>query len=497
MKNTVLWLLLLLVSACAGSYHPDKIYTSQQLRKDFGILRQALESGHPGMYLYTSKDSMNYWFERTYQQLDHDMTEREFRVIINPLVSYVRCGHTDVMAPKAAARYHKKHKIKTMPLQTIVGEGRAWINQNLSNDSTIRKGNELLAVDSLTVRYLVGRMRDMHTSDGYNISYKDNIIAGSFPVLYRYLYGDRDSVWVTIRDSLGQVRSRWIGPKKAQKVAKAAPRPPASPAPTPPKPAAPTSQPPKKLSKAERRRTFKFSDKDSTTAVLDINTFSDNTGKRFYRKTFEQLAQHPQVQNLIIDLRANGGGLSAASADLMSYLLKQPYKYYASATARFRKPSFNKYLDQKMSRLMIRTFFAHPLPNGGMEHRWSGKVFQPRKKYHFDGKVYVLVNGATFSAASIFSSVTQGQQRVTVIGRETGGGRKSCNANFMANLTLPETKARVRFPLFHLTFDAPGDDIGHGVFPDIPVKYTSKDLLAAKDLDIEKAYELIRKSRGN
>ena len=91
----------------------------------------------------------------------------------------------------------------------------------------------------------------------------------------------------------------------------------------------------------------------------------------------------------------------------------------------------------------------------------------------------------------------QGQQRVTVIGRETGGGRKSCNANFMANLTLPETKARVRFPLFHLTFDAPGDDIGHGVFPDIPVKYTSKDLLAAKDLDIEKAYELIRKSRGN
>ena len=63
----------------------------------------------------------------------------------------------------------------------------------------------------------------------------------------------------------------------------------------------------------------------------------------------------------------------------------------------------------------------------------------------------------------------------------------------MANLILPETKARIRFPLYKLTFDAPGPDIGRGVFPDVPVKYTSQELLKGKDLDMEKAYELIKK----
>lgn len=481
MKNNYLLLLLCLLSACATSYNPAQKYTTEQLRHDFGIIRQALESGHPGMYRYTSKDSMDYWFEQTYRQLDKPMTEREFRVVINPLISYVRCGHTDVLAPKASARYYKKHKIKTIPLQTVAGESRVWISQNLSNDSTIRRGNELMAIDSVPVRSLIARMRDMHTSDGYNVSYKDNVIAGGFPNLYRYLYGDVDSVRVTIKDSLGKIRTTLLKPKVPQKnVIKA-------PSPTKPAPK------PAKISKSDKKRTFKFSTQDSTTALLDINTFSDKGAKLFYRKTFKTLTQKPQITNLIIDLRANGGGYSAASADLMSYVLNNPYKYYANAIARFRKPSFNKYLNQKFTRFVLRSLHARSLPNGGMEHRWSGKVFQPRKKNHFNGNVYVLTNGASFSAAAIFASVTQGQKRVTVIGRETGGGSHGCNANFMANLILPETKARIRFPLYKLTFDAPGPDIGRGVFPDVPVKYTNQELLKGKDLDMEKAYELIKK----
>ena len=145
---------------------------------------------------------------------------------------------------------------------------------------------------------------------------------------------------------------------------------------------------------------------------------------------------------------------------------------------------------------MIRTFYARRLPDGGMEHVWSGKVFKPHRKNHFDGNVYVLTNGGTFSAAAIFSAVVQGQNRAVVIGRETGGGRKVLNANFMPYLVLPNTEARIRFPLFHIVTDAPGQDIGRGVFPDYPIKYSYKDYHpVSKDLDMDKAYELIKQKR--
>ncbi|MEZ4901838.1 MAG: S41 family peptidase [Spirosomataceae bacterium] len=50
-----------------------------------------------------------------------------------------------------------------------------------------------------------------------------------------------------------------------------------------------------------------FSTKDSTVAILDINTFRDSGYSRFYRKSFKSIRQK-NIQHLVIDVRANGGG---------------------------------------------------------------------------------------------------------------------------------------------------------------------------------------------
>jgi C-terminal processing protease CtpA/Prc len=493
MRHCVFFVLIVFAvcQACVSvkNYDPNHKFSPQQLQSDFALMRQALEEGHPGMYRYITKDSMNYWFERTAALLNRDMTEREFRNTINPLISYVRCGHTDVYASLKGIKYAKKKKPKLMPIQTIVAEGQLRVWNNNSNDTTLRRGEVVLAVDGQTTEQLFAQIRDVSPSDGYNTTYKDLIIANNFPAQYRLLYGEKDSIRITVRDSLNQVRTVLLTERKA--VVK--PKKPTSVPSTPPKPATP---PAPKVSKQDKRRTLKFSTIDSATAVLDINTFGDRSYKKFYRRSFKQIAQRPHIRNLILDLRSNGGGRSAASADLIGYVVNQPYRYYARATARFRRPSFNRHLNQKFPRFVIRNFFSSKLPDGGMEHVWSGKVFKPHTRYHFDGDVYVLANGGTFSAAAIFTAVTQGQSRATVIGRETGGGRKGLNANFMPYLNLPQTQVRIRFPMFKLITDAPGEDVGRGVFPDYPVQYTYKDYHpVSKDTDMDKAYELIKKKK--
>ena len=37
----------------------DQLFQPEQMKEDLKILRQALEEGHPGLYLYTTKDDFD------------------------------------------------------------------------------------------------------------------------------------------------------------------------------------------------------------------------------------------------------------------------------------------------------------------------------------------------------------------------------------------------------------------------------------------------------
>jgi hypothetical protein len=48
--------------------------------------------------------------------------------------------------------------------------------------------------------------------------------------------------------------------------------------------------------------------------------------------------------------------------------------------------------------------------------------FKPKKHNHFNGKVYVLTGGNSFSATTLFTSSVIKQDNIIVVGEETGGG---------------------------------------------------------------------------
>jgi C-terminal processing protease CtpA/Prc len=132
----------------------------------------------------------------------------------------------------------------------------------------------------------------------------------------------------------------------------------------------------------------------------------------------------------------------------------------------------------------------------GMYHFrfYEKKHFRPKRRYHYDGHVYVLTGGNTFSASTLFLQAVRGQDNVTVVGEETGGGAYGNNAWLIPDVTLPNTGVRFRLPLFRLVIDRTAVK-GQGVLPDVPALPTVNAIRRNADFKTEKVLELIRQKK--
>ena len=53
----------LISCSVSKNYSADKKYPKEKLQEDYTLLRNILEKKHPSLYWYTSKDSMDYYFD--------------------------------------------------------------------------------------------------------------------------------------------------------------------------------------------------------------------------------------------------------------------------------------------------------------------------------------------------------------------------------------------------------------------------------------------------
>lgn len=123
--------------------------------------------------------------------------------------------------------------------------------------------------------------------------------------------------------------------------------------------------------------------------------------------------------------------------------------------------------------------------------------FKPKKKNHFDGKVYVITGGNSFSATTLFASALKDQQNVTIVGEETGGGAYGNSAWLIPDATLPVTGVRFRLPLFRLVIDKNTPKNGRGVQPEIESFPTVDAIRRNADYKLEKVMQLIREDKMN
>ena len=126
----------------------------------------------------------------------------------------------------------------------------------------------------------------------------------------------------------------------------------------------------------------------------------------------------------------------------------------------------------------------------------ENKATKP-KKDAFGGKVYVLINGGSFSASSIISSKLKYEKRVTLVGEETGGANDGTVAGFYSYQKLPNSRIELPIGLLLIQPNIDFTNTQKGVVPDVEIIENMQDILDKKDVQLNWVKTEIEKEKEN
>lgn len=466
--------------------NPDRKFSAQSLQNDYQLFRKLMERFHPALYWYTSKDSMDYFFDKYYAAITDSMTRQQFGFsILAPVTAKVHCGHTSFNYPKAYNRLMKKHRQPSFPLFMKIWPDTMVVTANLAKtDSLIKKGTLITSINGLNEKQLTDTLFQFMPTDGYAENLNYIRLSAAFPYYHRNILGLSEKYTVGYLDSTGINKTTVISAYNppvdsiSDKQIKRSKK---------------QIEPDDEPEIWEKMRSLKI-DSSGTLAVMTIHSF-ENKGRlpTFYRSSFRQLRKK-NVPNLVIDLRTNGGGKVNNYTALARYISDSAFKVADTAAAlRNGLGRYKRYFSSGWLNSMILFFTTRKKSDGEYHFRyWERHRFRPRHKNHYNGRVFVLINGPTFSAATLFAHTVKGQSNVLLIGEEAGGGAHGNSGILIPDIVLPETKMRIRLPLFRLVQYRHAPKNGRGVMPDIYVPPTVENVRTGRDGKMEKVMELIK-----
>lgn len=231
----------------------------------------------------------------------------------------------------------------------------------------------------------------------------------------------------------------------------------------------------------------------------DLDSF-----KRFLDSSFTEIKQK-KIQNLIIDVRNNGGGESMLMEVLIDFLATKPW--YTSSRADWELssqakadmiPWYVRWIPAKTLISLFGSMFTgqdiekveYDSINKDLLHIYMKPTLKSNP-LRFKGKIYVLINSGSFSASVLFSAVMKDYGFATLIGEETGQSANPFGGSYMFN--LPNTHLRASVPTGR-SYRPSGLDTKRGVIPDYIVKQNFNDLDNVRDTVMEFTKELIRKN---
>ncbi|WP_225036273.1 S41 family peptidase [Winogradskyella sp. SM1960] len=525
-------LILVLLSSCASvekhNYQVTKLHAVKHLHQDIDKVYEQLQRHHPHLYQFTSKAILDFKFDSLKKAIDEPMDSRTLYKQLAAVTKYVGQGHMSLSPPsKQFTRKERKalkgSKFDINNLDFEYLDEKLFIVNARGNDSVLINA-EVLKVADETPQDLIKEYNKIIASDGYNTTFHNRVAGNRFLAYYVKDKGRFDSISFTLRnldsifiksykrvlktdamqlkkdsikmDSLDALKKKLPKLTKSEKKAK------------------------KIKLKAERKykrdhgfiydrneytRNLKFVGKDSSVALLKIRGFTRGNYKNFYEESFKTI-DSLKSEALIIDLRNNFGGRLKEITYLYSYLTDKNYTMINPSEVNTRFPLLKSLMSNTTpTGLKILGGLIAPIiapieylksskKDGQLYYRFNSAKEKEPNSLNFKGKIYVLINGNSFSASSILSSKLDGDNRVTFVGEETGGAYNGTVAGMYKVYELPNTKVRARIGLAHI--DAPHKITpdGYGVKPDVEILPSYEDRLNNTDPELDWVLEDLGKN---
>ena len=487
-----------------------------QLQEDIDFIQKKLKRLYPNLHGYIAEDKLNQQFDSIRRVVQQPMTSKDFYFVIAPVIASVRQGHMSTSFPQPLLTRAQRKHLKGYgegPLSQFTSEwigGEMVVLKNKSEHKKIRPGASIVSINDITPQALYAQYRPTLTSDGFNETYIRKGFGRRLPTYFTAAFGVRDSLHYVFKqnDSLYHLwvkRKPKAEKKKGQKVVKETSKDTAVVAKKPEK-TAPKVSP---LTRKERRIfgydpttkecavSLKRSELDSTLFVLRVKNFSASSHRKAYPILFDSIRKMG-LQTLVLDLRDNPGGRVADAVNLYRYFTDQPFTLLQPAAVTSKTSLWKLGALPNMSPVAYPFFFVgYPFymaftylrtthnSKGGYQYKLTGSRPVMPAAQAFTGKLYVLINGGSFSAACIESAALKQRPNTHFVGEETGGAFNGTVAGIMPVVRLPHSKISVRLGLMHIQPVAQSEVMGRGVFPDTPIIPTREDRVKARDVEME------------
>ncbi|MCL9807469.1 S41 family peptidase [Flavobacterium amniphilum] len=508
--RTFLFAMPVLFAGCASvQKHNEKRLKPipvAQLQEDIDYVQNKLIKLHPGSDLYITKEQLAFKFDSIRKVVNKPMTSNEFYTVISPVVASVRQGHMAMMPMSVKLTKEQQKKYKQAgdgPLSQFKFEwenNKLYILKNNSNVKEIKEGTEVLSIKDRKPQEIYAKYKASVTSDGYNTTFLWKYFNKRFTTFLTEEIGFNDSLSFTLKYK-DSVYDKMICRKKKDKKEN-------KPLTEKQEERLVTKDIIKKKNKNKRifgydektkefSKSLRFIGKDTTVAYLKINDFVDGNFKKAYKVIFDSIKKSGS-KTLVMDLRDNPGGRMSEILNLYSYLTPEDFIMTEPAVVTSKTSLWKLGLFPRVPKLAypfigafypvymgVSYFKVKKGDDGKYYYHLSASKTQKHNPNHFNGKVYVLINGGSFSASCIISSALKANKDITFVGEETGGDFNGTVAGIMPVLKLPNSEIQWRLGLMHIKPVKQTDVKGHGIYPDKEIIQTIEDKVNKKDPELE------------
>ncbi|KEY19460.1 S41 family peptidase [Kaistella antarctica] len=508
MKNIILFSFLFLIFSCVSvKKHNEKLevpISVKDLKNDVDFTQRKLEQLHPNLYWFITKEELDYQFDSLKVTIQKPLKPNEFYQKLAPVIAKIKEGHLrlypyDKRLTKKEIKHLKNQKGLLNRYNFIVEDNRIFVKNNVDKIPNMNVGTEILKIKDIPIHVLLVKYKPLINSDGDNTTFQRYSMARRWPSFFTAEYGILDSVKIEAQYK-DVVKTFYIQREKITKEEKEK-----------------TKKENKKLTKSENGKTkdyniisksfnrdLQFPTKDSTIAYMKIKTFSGTYSRKFYKQSFALLKKSP-AKYLILDVRDNLGGSLSEINNLYSYFVTEDFKFIkdmevTSRASMFHATYFNgvPVLAKPIAALtyplyLVATALSVKKKDDKFYLRNNGLFsLKKAKPNHFQGKIYVLINGSSFSASSIISSKLKGDNRAFLVGEETGGTNDGTVAGRYSTEKLPSSKLRLPIGLMLVQPNIAFTETKKGVVPDKEIIPTLQEVLTKKDIQLEWIMEEIK-----
>jgi hypothetical protein len=475
--------LLATAPALAAPYVPVML-TPEAAKADIALMRRGIETVHPGLYRYRSKAEIDAAFARLEAVANSAVSELALHKAIALMLAEIHCDHTKPELSDALNEYRRANPTH-LPLRFVIVEGRMIVSSTDGQVGSPPRGAEILRINAMPVPSLLTALGRAVSYDGttdqaipVKLASDADLSGDDFDEFYPSFFGFPAN-WNIIWKQPGETAETEIDlhpvtfPRWTE------------------------LKPPFGAQREEFYKSigFRLSRK---TALLRIDTFVNYRNPvdtdAFLGGFFKSMKANGTEQ-LILDLRHNGGGSEDVSISLGRYLFDKPFVW--GKPARLKAIRYGDLPDHIESWGDRQSLFNPPESAFTRDGPWwdrtpapddeANLLNTPLRADRFAGKLTILTGPINGSGATRTVAQFRENRGATLVGEDTSGSAEGPTAGHIFLLTLPNSKLKVRIPNAWNRTNIKQWAPGRGVTVDTLVTATLADFEAGRDRVLERA----------